>query len=944
MNYSRKGTAQKEKDIKSTSKRLTTKASVSVFRIIIISIVVLVIVGCIAAYGAIKAIIDRAPSIDDIRLSPTSYKTTIYDNEGNEMDTLFGSEANRIYVEIENIPQVLQDAFVAIEDERFYEHNGVDVRGVFRAFFRGLSSGNFDEGASTITQQLIKNQVFSGGNESDFMSKLDRKIQEQYLAIKLEGIGDKAEIKKEILELYLNTINCGSSTYGVQTASQRYFNKDVSELTLSEATVIAVITNRPVYYNPIAYPEDNADRRLRCLNKMLELGYCTQQEYDEAIADTEAVYERIQAVNEEYDDTSYNTYFVDALIDQVLVDLVDAGYTQADASNLLYSGGLNIYTTQDSQVQSIVDDVYTDESLFPNFGVDAFYELRYALSVLYADGTETHYQTSHLVDYYKDDPSFSLYFVDKDAMNEKIEAFKNSVYNPKTDKITGEKITMTIQPQSSFVVMDQHTGYVVALIGGYGEKHGNRTFNHATATVGQPGSTFKILSTYLPALDTSGLTLAQTFDDAKYYYPGTQTEVKNYDTSSYKGLTTIREAIAKSMNIVAVKTLEVVSPQVGYDYLLKLGITSLVDNNNDTGYTDIAYPLALGGITKGVSNLEMTAAYSAIANSGTYNKPTLYTKIVSRNGDVLIDKSVAESRQVMKESTAWLLTNAMKDVVTSGTAPQCRFQNYNMTVVGKTGTSSKYLDTWFVGYTPYYTAGIWSGYDTRDVSQTDKNYHKNVWRAIMERVHQEKELPAADFPMPDSIETAKICKKSGKLAVDGVCTHAPDGSDVKIEYFAKGTVPTEKCDVHKNVKICKKSGKLATEFCPLDEVEEKVFLDKEETSPTSDTPYLIPTDECSIHDASTVEKEDDDIFDFDDIIDSLLPNKPNNNPEDNVLPSDPSEDDDGHIVDIPSHNSPLPKPDDVIHPTLTPTPTPPPSLPEEDEEEKNEEESTSPED
>ena len=874
MNFSRKGTAQKAKDIKSTGKRLSTKTGVSIFRIIIVSLVALIIIGCFAGYGAIKAIIDKAPEIGDIGLTPTGYKTTIYDIDGNEMDALVGAEANRIYVGIEDIPQVVQDAFVAIEDERFYEHNGIDIRGIFRAFFQGLSNGgDFNQGASTITQQLIKNQVFGGGNESSFLVKLERKIQEQYLAIKLESLGEKAEMKKEILERYLNTINCGQGTYGVQTASKRYFNKDVSELTLSEAAVLAVITNRPVYYNPITYPEDNASRRLRCLDKMLELGYCTQEEYDEAIADTDAVYERIQAVNEEYDDTSYNSYFVDAVIDQALEDLVAIGYTQSEASNLLYTGGLSIYTTQDTQIQNIVDEVYSDESFFPTIGVHAYYELKYALSVEYPDGTTTHYQTNHLADYFKDDSSFNVLFVDKEAMQAKIDEFKASVYNPETDVLLGEKVTMTIQPQSSFVVMDQHTGYVSALVGGVGEKEGNRTLNRATTTPRQPGSTFKIVSTYLPALDTSGLTLASTFDDERFYYPGTTTEVKNYDTSRFKGLTTIREAIEQSMNVVAVKTLEVVSPQVGYDYLLKLGFTTLVDNNG-SGSSDIVYPLALGGITKGVTNLELTAAYSAIANNGTYIEPTLYTKIVDHNGNVLIDKTNPKSEQVMKESTAWLLTSAMKDVVTRGTGKLSKFTSINMPVAGKTGTTSKNLDTWFAGYTPYYTASIWSGYDNNNLSQTDKSYHKIVWREIMERIHKEKNLETKDFDRPDSIVTAAICTKSGKLAVDGLCNEALGGSTVKTEYFAKGTIPTEKCDVHVKVKVCKESGLLANEFCPEDEVEEIVYLSKEkETTTTDDTKYILPTKECDIH------NEDNTGSFLEDFLDNLF-NPDGNNPED----------------------------------------------------------------
>lgn len=911
MNFSRKGTAQKEKDIKSTAKRLSTKTGVSIFRIVIVTFAALVIIGCIAAYGAVKAIIDKAPDIADVGLTPTNYKTTIYDSEGTEIDTLSGKESNRIYVEIEDIPKVVQDAFVAIEDERFYEHNGIDVRGIFRAFFVGLKKGNFSEGASTITQQLIKNQVFDGGNEQDFLSKVERKIQEQYLAVKLESLGEKEYMKKEILERYLNTINCGATTYGVQTASKRYFNKDVKDLTLSEAAVIAVITNSPVNYNPIKYPEDNKDRRQRCLDKMLEQGYCTQAEYDEAIADTDAVYERVQAVDAEYQDTtSFNSYFVDALIDQVLKDLVEKGYTQSEATNMLYSGGLNIYTTQDSQIQKIVDEAYQDESLFPTIGKDAYYELTYALSILHEDDTETHYHTSDVQEFYKNDRSFNVYFDDKAAMQQKIDDFKASVFHPeKGDKISGEKVSMVIQPQSSFVVMDQKTGYVAALIGGRGNKDGDRTLNRATDTKAarQPGSTFKILSAYLPALDTAGLTLATTFDDAQYFYPGTNKEVKNYDTKRYKGLTTIREAIEQSMNIVAVKTLEVVTPQVGYDYLLKLGFTTLADNNDESG-TDISYPLALGGLTHGVTNLQLTAAYAAIANSGTYNEPTLYTKITDHKGRVLIDKTKLHSEQVMKESTAWLLTNAMQDVVTKGTGRLCRFQSINMPVAGKTGTTSSYNDLWFSGYTPYYTASVWSGFDYQR-SQTAKNYHKILWRTIMERIHKEKGLKTKDFKMPDSIVTETICTKSGKIAVNGLCNHAVGGSTVKTEYFAKGTAPTEICDLHKSVKICKTSGNLATEYCPEDDVEELVYLDKEETSPTDDTKYLLPTKECNVHDEHSLPTE--------------------GTPDDTELP-EVIEPTDTPLPPTVTPEPSTPKPTETPEPTVPPVNDPEPEEPEEE--------------
>lgn len=856
MNFSNKGTQNKQQQIKSTTKRLTSKACITFFRLLLVSFVSLAIVGIFAGFGVVKSLIDKAPDIENIGLAPTRYSTSLYDKDGNLIETLAGSESNRIYVTIDQIPEHLQHAVIAIEDERFYEHNGIDVRGIFRAFFRGLSSGgDFDEGASTITQQLLKNQVFGGGMETGFLNKLERKIQEQYLAIQAEDL----YTKEEILERYLNTINLGNGTFGVQTAAKRYFNKDVSELTLSEATVIAVITKSPTNYNPISGRENNENRRAECLKKMLEQGYITEKQYKKALKDN--VYDRILEVNEEYkDNSSYYSYFTDEIINQVVNDLVNIkGYSETEAYNKLYSGGLKIYTTMDSEIQGIVDDVYESPEYFPTIGVDAFYQLeKYDLSIETAEGETIHYHLNDVVSYYEDDPTFSIYFTDVEDMDKKIEAFKASVYDETKDTLLGEEYIKTIQPQSSFVIMDQKTGHVLAIKGGYGDKQENRSLNRATGSKRLPGSTFKILSTFLPALDTSGMTLATVLDDAPYYYPGSDREVNNWSARGYNGLTTLREAIYNSMNIVTVKTLEKVTPQVGYDYLLKLGFTTLVENKvteNGQSFSDINYSLALGGITDGVTNLELTAAYAAIANSGTYTEPIFYTKILDHDDKVIIE-NVPDTEQVMKESTAWLLTNAMEDVVKIGTGTLARFKNLTtMPIAGKTGTTSSNYDLWFSGYTPYYTASIWSGYDNNE-NQTNRSYHKVVWREIMERVHIAKGLDPISFTMPDSIESAKICTKSGKLAVEGLCDVAEGGSTVDVEYFAKGTKPTEKCDVHVKHKIDKSTGKLANEYCPEDLIEEKVFLVKEETATTFDTPNLLPTETCTEHNEHSVPEEE----------------------------------------------------------------------------------------
>lgn len=856
MDYSKKGIENKQHYIKSTSRRLISKTRIALFRICIVFVVFLFIVGGYTAFGFIKGLADSAPDVSQIDVVPKGFTTYVYDKDGNITERLVFAESNRDYATIDEIPEVVEKAFIAIEDERFYIHDGIDVRGLFRVAFKGIRTKGEDlTGASTITQQLLKNQIFDGGMETTLLGKVERKIQEQYLAIQLE---DKLD-KDIILEYYLNTINLGSGTFGVQTASKRYFNKDVKDLTLSEAAVIAAITKLPVYLNPITYPERNSDRRTAVLNNMLEQGYCTQEEYDEAMADD--VYARIESINEDLDKTPYYTYFVDELIEQVISDLqTELGYTETQAYNLLYSGGLQIYTTQDPIIQGICDDVYSDESNFPEMGI-SLWELTYALSIEKPDGTLVHLHNNDLLNYYKDfnDPDdlyvdtekskFSLLFKDKEDMQAKIDAFKAAMMGP-DDKLAGEKTIMTIQPQSSFVIMDQKTGHIVAIVGGRGEKIGNRTLNRATNTKRQPGSTFKILSTYLPAIDTAGYTLADVQDDSgPYYYPNSEKEVKNWtSTKKYEGLSTLRTAISESMNIVTVKTLAEITPQVGYDYLKRLGFTTLIDSKKEADgrtVSDINHALALGGLTYGVSNLELTAAFASIANGGIYTEPIFYTKIFDKDGNLLLENT-PRREQVMKESTAWLLTNAMEDVVKVGTGKLLKFQNYSMPVAGKTGSTSDYNDLWFSGYTPYYTASIWSGFDYNR-TQSERNYPRHMWRTIMERIHSELELETQSFTMPDSIVTAKICTKSGKLAVDGICDHYIGGDTTRIEYFAKGSEPTEKCDVHVKVKICTESNKLATQYCPELLQKEVVYLNKVETAVTKDTPYILPTASCTIH-------------------------------------------------------------------------------------------------
>ncbi len=808
MNYSKKGIKERQKSLHASSHKWSKKLLLAVMNLMVLGILAIGVIGASAGIGVFKGIIDTAPSIENIDVTPTGFSTFVYDLEGNQIGKLIAQDSNRIPVAKDMIPENLAHAFVAIEDERFYEHNGIDIKGIIRAAYVGISNGfHFTEGASTITQQLLKNNVFTNWTKEDgFMDKIKRKIQEQYLAIELT----KTMSKDDVLVNYMNTINLGQNTLGVQAASLRYFNKSVNTLTLSECAVIAGITQNPSKFNPISHPDNNAQRREKVLNNMLEQGYITQTEYDEAMADD--VYSRIQIVNAEVEEDSVNTYFVDALTDDIMEDLMATGnYTETQAYTLLYSGGLKIYATQDPHVQEICDEAFSNEENYPE---GTRWQLSYELTTQDSNGNFKNYSTEMYRQYFKEmDSSFNLLYSSQEAAYDAIEQYKAAVMEP-GEEVYGENITLTPQPQVSIVIEDQSTGYVVAMVGGRGQKEASRTLNRATDSKRQPGSTFKIVAVYAPALDSAGLTLATVMNDAPFNYANGR-PVNNWWGSEYRGLNSLRTGIAQSMNIIAVKTLTQITPQLGFDYLKNFGFTTLVEREEITVggktqvFSDIQQSLALGGITKGVTNEELTAAYASIANGGTYIKPKLYTKVLDHDGNVILDNTAPQSRQVIKETTAWLLTDAMVDVVTSGTGASVNFGN--MAIAGKTGTTSDYNDVWFSGYTPYYTASVWTGYDNNAKLQKgngERNLAKKLWRAVMSKVHED--LPSQSFQVPSGIVTATVCSQSGKLPIPGLC----DGT-LKTEYFAEGTVPTESCDVHYQGMVCPYSNLPACDTCPF---------------------------------------------------------------------------------------------------------------------------------
>ena len=783
MNYSKKSTAKKRTALISRSSMMGKRARVSFIRVLFVSLIALCIAVTCLGVGSFRGVIDTAPDVDDIDIMPLGYATFLYDDAGNQIRKLAAPDSNRLPVTLDQIPVDLQHAVVAIEDERFYEHNGIDVKGILRAGMKALTTGDFSEGASTITQQLLKNNVFTNWtSESTQLERFTRKIQEQYLAVQVEKKTDK----DTILENYLNTINLGAGSYGVQAAARQYFDKDVWDLNLSECATLAGITQNPTKFNPIINPDSNRKRRKEVLQHMLDQNYITQDQYDEALADD--VYSRIQAAQEKNSSTENTvyTYFEDELTDQIINDLMNIkGYTKKQATNLLYSGGLKVYTTQDSKIQNILDEEYADPSNYPD---TVQYELDYALTVTDPDGNQVNYSKEMLQLYFQnEDPDFDLLFDSPEDGQTYVDKYKASIL-ANGSKVLAERVNFAPQPQSSMSVIDQHTGYVKALIGGRGEKTASLTLNRATDTTRQPGSTFKIVSTYAPALNEKGMTLATTFEDEPYEYP--DGSPVNNATRSYNGTTTIRTAIQNSINVVAVKCLEKVTPELGLKYLDNFGFTTLAHGTeadkdaNGNVWSDANLATALGGITRGVTNVELCASYAAIANGGNYIKPIYYTKILDHNGNVLIENTAAE-RSVIKESTAFLLTSAMEDVVKQGTGTACQLDN--MPVAGKTGTTEAYNDLWFVGYTPYYTCAVWSGYDNNEkLPDYARNFHKALWKKVMTRIHDG--LPSKEFEKPASVEKLSVCEETGLLP--------RAGCPVITEYFDVGTMPTEYCDQH----------------------------------------------------------------------------------------------------------------------------------------------------
>ncbi|KPU45340.1 penicillin-binding protein 1F [Oxobacter pfennigii] len=791
------------------------KKKFKAWKVVLLTIVLAMLVAIGATGGIVLAFINTAPQVNIDNFTNLAQTTKIYDKDGKYIESLHGVE-NRTYVTLSNIKKYTQDAFIAIEDERFRSHFGVDIRRIFGALWADLKTGRYDQGASTITQQLLKNTVLTSKKE------WRRKIQEAYLAIKLE---EKLS-KDMILEYYLNTIFLGGSANGVQAAAEYYFDKDVNQLTIAESALIAGITQSPSRYNPYLNtdtPEVYKDRASIVLSKMIEHQMISNEEYEEAKAELMAMNET--SFKKRSDNTTLKyQWFIEAALSSVEKDLTDKyGYTKDEIQQLIYSGGLRVYTTIDTRIQDIVDRVANDPKFYPHLSEEIAYW-----------GKEN-----------------------------------------------------IIQPQIGVVITDYKTGQVNAVLGGRGDqplKSQNRAADPIYAR--QPGSAMKPLAVYGPAFDM-GYSPSSVIDDTPFT-PEMKAatggwEPLNYDRK-YSGLTTLRDAVKTSKNVVAAKLMLQIGTGNSVQYLKKFGLSTIVTSGK---LNDMGPAISLGGLTKGVIPLEMASAYGVFGNSGVYIEPILYTKVVDSEGNTLLEKN-SEKHQVLSSQAAYLTVDVLKGVVNGGTGSKANIGS--MPAAGKTGTTNDEADAYFVGLTPYYSGAIWMGHDKPSIApkpgvNSDRRLTSGetawMWSEIMKEVHSN--LPVKNFDKPSGIVTASVCKDSGKIATD-LCAQDQRGSRVVTEIFIEGKVPTEYCDVHVKARVDILNNKLASEYCPPELVEERVFIKRPYAVDSSvlDSQYQLPTDTCDIHNQSNGgynpapgfgDDDDDDDDDYEDE-DSPYPTPP----------------------------------------------------------------------
>ncbi len=595
--------------------KIITSIFLIIFLIILVGVIFIGVKFSDLVAKEIESCSDFVDFIASGQLRDLEYSTFVYDKDGNQIDTLHGNE-DRIFVEYEDIPTSVVDAVVSIEDERFFEHRGIDIkRTVGAAYSYIINNGDSDFGGSTITQQLVKNVT------DDKETNINRKIREWYRATVLESNFSK----EEIFEDYINTIYMGEGAYGFEVAARKYFGKSLSDVNLAESAILAAAIQSPESTNPYRSEEAKTkllERQKVVLSKMLSLGRITILEYNEAIS-TPIEFKKMADGSEDV-----QSYFVDAVIEQVIADLqAQDNLTYDEAKKQVYVGGFRIYTTMDQSVQNAIDNAYNDNTLF---------------------------------------------------------------YTERNDDYM----------QSAMVVIDHTNGNVLGLIGGAGKKENNLGLNRATQSYRQPGSCMKPIGAYGPAFEQGKLNPESYIEDLPLKIK--DWEPKNY-YNYFNGYVTVRRAIALSMNLPAVRANMMVDTSFAFEFAKKCGLKSLQNADKDIA------PLALGGLTRGVTPLEMANAYATIANKGMYNEPKLYTRVTDKDGKEILFKTYDTTR-VMKESTATDLITCLQDVVAYGTG-YGYVKVGNMPVAGKTGNSNDDKDQWFCGFTPYYTIACWNGYD-----------------------------------------------------------------------------------------------------------------------------------------------------------------------------------------------------------------------------------------
>ncbi len=693
--------------------------------ILLVGAISLVIFACIfTAYLRNYLMPQVSFSLDSFRLNQTSviYYQDKSTGEYQALQNLYGEE-NRIWASYKDIPTNLVYATVAIEDKRFFQHSGVDWLRSMKASANLFLGGNSTYGASTVTQQLVKNLT----NDNEVTVR--RKLVEIFRALEME----KQYSKEDIMEWYLNTIYLGEQAYGVRTAAYTYFGKDVSELDLAECASLIAITNNPSIYDPYISEKTkakNKERQTDILYEMRQQGYITENEYQNA-KNEELQFQYADSSSETGDNSDYYSYFVDQVIRDVVNDLASAtGYDTEVINRMILGGGYQIYSTIDVDVQNAAEEVYEDLDNIPK--------------------TDSTYQ----------------------------------------------------QLQSGIVIIDNETGDIAAIVGGVGQKEGSLTLSRATQSLLSPGSTIKPLAVYAPALEMGLITPATVYDDTPFTF-GSSPWPKNED-DTYHGLTNILTAMKRSTNTVAVKVLDDVGLDYAYHYAVNdMHLDTLVDQYelNGVNYTDKSYwSLALGGMVRGVTIRDLTAAYASIENKGTYREARTYTKVLDSDGNVVLDNTQS-SNENMSEKTAYYLTYMMEETVKDGTGQEAQVPGID--TAGKTGTTSDDKDRWFAGYTGYYTGVVWCGYDQpQEVVLEDdsiENPASVLFNKVMTKVHEGKQNKA--FEKPTSVIDVEVCQDSGNLVNDW-CTKDIRGDRTVTIQLDGSDVPTSYCSTHVETDIC----------------------------------------------------------------------------------------------------------------------------------------------